>query len=153
MKIVIGADIVPTKSNAELFSAGDVKTLFGGAILDYLGSADFRIFNLEVPLCEGKGRKPIPKTGPSLIASPDSTVAMKKIGIDLLTLANNHIKDYGFDGVLDTVKALKKCGLSHVGVGSNVKEAALPYIIKNNGETIGVYACAENEFTNANLAI
>lgn len=149
MKIVIGADIVPTKSNADLFAAGDVKSLFGTVLLDYLGTVDFRVFNLEVPLCEGKERKPIPKTGPNLLAASDSTTAMKSIGIDLLTLANNHIKDYGFDGILDTVEALERCGISYVGTGTNVRAAAVPYIIKKNAETIGVYACTENEFTNA----
>lgn len=49
MSIVIGADLVPTKSNVELFEKGDIDTLIGSELKDIILNADYRIFNLEIP--------------------------------------------------------------------------------------------------------
>ena len=68
MSILIGADIVPTKSNYELFENADVNSLIGSELVDVLAGADFRIFNLEVPLADAS--TPIEKGGHNMIA-PD----------------------------------------------------------------------------------
>ena len=52
MFIIIGADIVPTKSNEELFKNGDVDGLVGKELKNILETAAYRIFNLEVPLTD-----------------------------------------------------------------------------------------------------
>lgn len=52
MKILIGADLVPTQSNVDLFKSGDAETLVGAQLLELLRDADYRIFNLEVPLAD-----------------------------------------------------------------------------------------------------
>lgn len=66
MNILIGADLVPTNSNVDIFASGDVKTLLGEELNSILRNADYRIFNLEVPLTDQE--QPIPKCGPNLIA-------------------------------------------------------------------------------------
>ena len=66
MNSIIGADIVPTNSNIDLFSFGDVQTLLGKELIEIIQNADYRIFNLEVPLTDLE--QPIPKCGPNLIA-------------------------------------------------------------------------------------
>ena len=48
MNIIIGADLVPTESNIELFEKGDIDTLIGRELKDIIHNADYRIFNLEV---------------------------------------------------------------------------------------------------------
>ena len=53
MKILISADLVPTKSNKELFISADAKALVGEEMFSALKSADYRIFNLEIPLADG----------------------------------------------------------------------------------------------------
>lgn len=72
MKIIIGADLVPTESNYKYFEAGDVDKLIGKDLSEKLQAADFTIFNLEVPLTDTAS--PIDKCGPNLIA-PTSTIA------------------------------------------------------------------------------
>lgn len=47
MKIIIGGDLVPTKSNYELFEKADVSELFWEKIINELKTADIRMFNLE----------------------------------------------------------------------------------------------------------
>ena len=52
MKIIIGADVVPTESNKELFYRGDIRRLIGEDLIKILSEADFTAFNLEVPLTD-----------------------------------------------------------------------------------------------------
>ena len=129
MYIVIGADIVPTNSNMELFINGDARALIGCELLDVLKGAAYRIFNLEIPLTDTE--KPIIKQGPNLIA-PSSTVnGYRAMGIDLLTLANNHILDQDVDGLNKTVEALDNAGINHLGADNNLEAASKPYIFNS----------------------
>lgn len=145
MNIIIGADLVPTKSNIELFEKGDINTLLGSDLIDIIHSADYRIFNLEIPLVNESS--PIKKCGPNLIASTKCISAYKAMKIDLLTLANNHILDQGSKGLESSISTLKQAGISYAGVGNSIKEASRPKIISCEGKKIGVYACVEHEFT------
>lgn len=145
MSIVIGADLVPTKSNVELFEKGDIDTLIGSELKDIILNADYRIFNLEIPLTDESN--PIKKCGPNLIASTTCISAYQTMNIDLLTLANNHILDQGKKGLDSSIETLKKAGISYVGVGDSIKDASKPKIISCNGKKIGIYACVEHEFT------
>ena len=145
MSIIIGADIVPTRSNFDLFEKGDALELVGQELLDILNKADFRIFNLEVPLTDTE--KPIPKCGPDLIAPRNAVNGLKALGVDLFTLANNHILDQDVQGLDSTIQALDEVSIAYLGVGKTPDEAAKPYIFENNGKKIGVYACAEHEFS------
>ncbi len=145
MKIIIGADIVPTESNYELFAEGQVENLLDNKLIEILNSADYRIFNLEVPLTDEKNE--IPKCGPNLIAPKNAINGIKNIGADLLALANNHIMDQSQKGLFDTISVLKENNIAYVGAGKNLSEAKEPYIIEKDGKKVGVYACAEHEFS------
>ena len=145
MNILIGADVVPTNSNTDLFISGDVHGLLGDMLFNILHRADYRIFNLEVPLTDRE--KPIPKCGPNLIAPTKCVAGYKAMQVDLLTLANNHILDQDQQGLACTCEALDSAGIAYTGVGQTPEEAAKPYIFECDGKRIGVYACAEHEFS------
>jgi poly-gamma-glutamate synthesis protein (capsule biosynthesis protein) len=145
MSIIIGADIVPTESNRAMFATGDAAQLFGTELSEILKIADYRIFNLEVPLVDQAS--PIAKYGPSLIAPTDCINGLKAMGIDLLTLANNHIMDQGVEGLKSSVRMLEQVGISHVGTADHLQKAAEPFYFTAKGKRYGVYACAEHEFS------
>ena len=148
MRVIIGADLVPTKTNIEYFAESNLDVLFGEKLLDIIQSADFRVFNLEVPLTDTVS--PIKKCGPNLVAPVKTVNTYKSLNIDLLTLANNHILDQGVQGGLSTINALKENDINYIGAGENLSEATKPYIIEDNDKKIGFYACAEHEFSIAN---
>ena len=52
MQLIIGGDLVPTQSNIDLFSNGDVNALFGEELLSLWNAADLHILNLEVPITD-----------------------------------------------------------------------------------------------------
>lgn len=144
MSILIGADFVPTKNNIELFNAGDAVGLVGNELLRVLKDADFRIFNLEVPLTDISS--PIEKCGPNLIAPTSTINGYKSIGVNFVTLANNHILDQGSQGIISTCETLKNNGISYCGVGT-LADASKPFIFAFGNKRVGVYVCAEHEFS------
>lgn len=145
MKIMIGADLVPTKRNMELFAKANTEELLGKVLKDVLDSADYRIFNLETPLVDVA--TPIAKCGPCLRADTATVAGIKEFGTDFLTLANNHIMDQGNQGLYSTTQALQNAGIAYAGIGDTLAEASAPHVVTVEGITIGIYCCAEHEFT------
>lgn len=143
--VLIGADIVPTNSNSKLFINGDVKALIGENLKKVLDAASYRIFNLEIPLVDQ--RTPIIKEGPNLIATVNTIEGFRALGVNLLTLANNHILDQGIQGLESTMKTLNQNKISYLGVGENLDDASKPFVFSFNRKKIGVYACVEHEFS------
>lgn len=145
MRIIIGADLVPTTSNYNLFEKGDIETLIGNDLIDELYHADYRIFNLETPLTDKV--TPIVKCGPNFQTPLSMIRGMMKINPCFFSLANNHILDQGEQGVINTIKCLEENKIGYGGVGENLKEASKPYFFERKGIKAGVYCCAEHEFS------
>lgn len=148
MKIMIGADLVPTNSNEMQFNNGNRLALVGEDLHNLLKQVDCRVFNLEVPLTDVVA--PIDKCGPNLIAPTSAIAGIKAIGADLFTLANNHIMDQGEQGLFSTFQTLQENGIAYVGAGETLQTAQKPFILERDGHRIGIYACAEHEFSIAN---
>jgi poly-gamma-glutamate synthesis protein (capsule biosynthesis protein) len=145
ISILIGGDLGPTKSNYSHFSSGTIEEIIDQNLLDILMSADIRIFNLEVPLIQKNN--PIKKDGPVLSAPVSTIQGIKKLDPTLFTLANNHIMDHGKEGLLSTIEQLSQQRIEYVGAGENLSVASRPLILDKQGHRIGLYACAEHEFS------
>lgn len=150
MNVLIGADIVPTASNHASFAEGNAEALVGAQLCEILQKADCRIFNLEVPLTDLC--TPITKCGPALIAPADTVAGYRALGVDCLAVANNHIMDQGTQGFHSTMKQLESSGICSVGAGKNLEEAIKPFIFTVEDKKLGVYACAEHEFSIAEIS-
>lgn len=114
-RILIGGDLLPSGNNIPLFEHGDIQALFGEEICQLFAAADFSIINLEGPLTDSEIRKK--KAGPAIKAPKACVQGIKALGITGVALANNHITDYGQSGYEDTLDALNKAGIQHVGSG------------------------------------
>lgn len=145
MSIIIGADIVPSASNKNLFVNGDIASLVGNDLINVLRDSDLRVFNLETPLTDVVA--PIEKCGPALRADSATVNGLKKLGVDLVTLANNHIMDQGVPGLESTITLLNVNKIDYIGAGKNLAEAKKSFITQVNEKKIGFYACAEHEFS------
>jgi len=145
VKVLIGADIAPTRSNYKYFQNADVEYLIGTELIDIFREHCFRLLNLETPLTDTAS--PILKSGQNFYAPTNTIEAIKLMNPSLLTLANNHILDQGVQGINSTIEILNKNSIHHVGVGKNLTNAVIPYILEKDGIKIGVYACAEHEFS------
>ena len=89
----------------------------------YLKSADFVFGNLESPITLG----PIVPTGSfTFHADPGAEAALAAANFKVLSLANNHLPNYGAVGIADTIKYLNEAGIAYTGAGQNLVEASLP---------------------------
>ena len=145
MKIIIGADLVPTDINYEEFEKGNVAALADEKILTALKMADYRIFNCEFALTDKD--TPIRKSGPNIKAPTATVNGIKALGVDLLGISNNHILDHGYEGFVSTIKTLDDAQIAHVGGGFSKEEAKKTYYFEKDGIKVGVFACCEHEFS------
>lgn len=145
MKILIGADIVPTKNNKKLFENGEKEELIGKDLIQIMNKASYIIMNLEVPLIDNEA--PIKKCGPNLIAGTDTIKGLKLINPCFYTLANNHILDQGEEGLKSTCKILDDNNIAYAGVGKNINKMKKFHIEEIGNIRLGIYCCAEHEFS------
>lgn len=68
---------------------------------------------------------------------PEKVSLFQEMGIDIVTLANNHALDFGTDALMDTCAALEGAGIRRVGAGANLDEAKKPVIMDIKGKKIG----------------
>jgi hypothetical protein len=104
--------------------------------------ADLRLGNLESPAAAG------PAVAPSklvLRGAPGTPAALAAAGIDCVALANNHMMDFGPEGLRQTRAALGAAGIAHTGAGEDAAEAAAPAILQRNAQTVGVLAFCDVE--------
>jgi poly-gamma-glutamate synthesis protein (capsule biosynthesis protein) len=143
--VIIGGDIAPTVSNFEMFSNGSIDELVGAGLKAVLETKDIRIFNLEVPLYDGHAA--IDKTWRYLVSAIVRNAGNKASDSFFTNLGKNHIMDHGIPGYESTIQILCDSNIPFVGAGKNLYSAACPYIFEKHGKKIGIYACAEHEFS------
>lgn len=73
---------------------------------------------------------------------PSRVSMMNEIGVDIVTIANNHTLDYGTDALLDTCTALDGAGIRYVGAGPNMERAKQLQTMEVKGKTIGFLAAS-----------
>ena len=142
--VLIGGDVCPTSADAPCFVDGDASTLFGD-LLEEFRKADLFAVNLECPLTDESS--PIAKRGPTLRAPSRCVAAIKKAGIGVLNLANNHILDHGPTGLESTLRVVEAAGIATVGAGRNRDEARRILIRSVGGIRVGILGVAEHEFS------
>jgi hypothetical protein len=114
------------------------------ALLDYIIKMDAFFVNLEAPFTDEVKKRT--KAGSNLKVPEQGANLLKKLNVYGVSLANNHIFDYGEKGVHDTLKVLNNKSLKHWGVGCNKKNACEPFIVDCNRINIAIVSFAEHEF-------
>jgi poly-gamma-glutamate synthesis protein (capsule biosynthesis protein) len=99
---------------------------------------DFRIFNLETAVT-GRG-EPWPGKGIHYRMHPANLPCLAAARPDCCVLANNHMLDWGYDGLADTLDALSKGGLPVAGAGRDVRAASQPARLERHGRRLWVFA-------------
>ena len=104
-------------------------------------AADVSVANLEIPLSD-QGY-PHPTKGIIFRCSPENISGLLYGGIDVVSLANNHILDYMEPAMIQTQNVLNEAGILHSGSGMNSYEAYLPAIKSIKGEVIAFLASSD----------
>lgn len=96
-------------------------------VRDYIGRGDFRFCNLETTLNrEGECYASQYSGGTWLRADPEILEDIRAYGFNVLSFNNNHTMDYGYNGLLKTLEAVRNYGFVNSGVGENLSRAAAP---------------------------
>lgn len=112
----------------------------------YIESVDFVVPNLECPLADRKKHKPIKKSGPNHIYDQENITFLKAMNTYAVTIANNHIGDYGEGAIKDTFDLLRDNDIFYAGAGENIGEAYKALHIEKEGICVSVISVCENEF-------
>jgi len=144
LKILITGDFYTGNRIESLIEKNKFHRIFND-FLPIIKNQDISITNLESPITLSTST--IEKTGPSLKALPGTAEALKFAEFKAVTLANNHIMDYGELGLGDTIKALDKNDLKYFGAGMNKAKASQPLTYSSKNQTIALISIAENEWS------
>lgn len=78
-------------------------------------------------------------------AKPSRVEILNQLGVDIVTLANNHVYDYGKQAFLDTMDTLKNENIKYFGAGKNLKEAMSPVYVEIQGKKIAYVGASRAE--------
>ena len=144
MKILIAGDYSPRDRVSKRIDNGE--PVMSDAVVREIKSVDYALVNFECAVADST-MKPIPKCGPHLGCAEKDVVVLREAGFNCVTLANNHFRDYGSEGVKRTTELLDKAGIDHVGGGNNIEEAAAILYKQIKGENVAFINVCENEFS------
>ena len=103
-------------------------------IVKIMTESDIMIANNEFTI-SNRGEK-MPGKYYTFRASPNRLSIYTEMGVDLLTLANNHVYDFGTTAFNDTIDYLNEFNIPYIGAGKNIDEAKRPYYFIINGYKI-----------------
>ena len=131
------ADEVPPSGPITIAVAGDslltrpidLRDAGVAAVRDVVSGATLAFANLNANILE----EPPPAGGAGAVswpfARPRDAAALRELGVDVVSLANDHATDYGADGLASTRRALGRAGLLDVGAGPDLAAARRPLFI------------------------
>ena len=146
VKLLIAGDFCMYNRMQHLYCNEIVASM--SSVIPYIEDSDYSILNLECSVFNGNF-KPIVKCGANLHNSPESIKAIKKLGFNGVTLANNHFADFGTEAVCETISFLEKLHVDYYGGGRNLREASQIKYIEINNKTIAIINYCEHEYTYA----
>ena len=110
---------------------GGISGILGDKMLKIMTSSDVMIANSEFTV-SSRGAK-IPNKMYTFRAKKERLSIYDEMGVDMVTLANNHVYDYGADAFLDMLDAFNEYKIPHIGAGHNSEEAKKPFYFIING--------------------
>jgi poly-gamma-glutamate capsule biosynthesis protein CapA/YwtB (metallophosphatase superfamily) len=144
MNIALAGDTMLGRRVAETIGADGPDGLLADDVVELTRAADLFVLNLECCISERGTRWPDPRKPFFFRAPPAATEVLTRLGVDCVTLANNHALDFGPEALLDTLEHLSSAGIAAVGAGSNVEEARRPAILEADGFRLAVLGCSDH---------
>lgn len=122
-----------------LYTSEGISGLLSETCVKELTSADFTMGNHEFAFStrgEPAQKEYVFREDPSLVS------VLTDMGMDIVSLANNHALDYGRDALLDTIETLKGAKIEYVGAGASYNEAKALKKAEVKGKTLGFLAAS-----------
>lgn len=147
MNIIVTGDLYLTEPNIKSININGLHKSFSEELCTVIQKADFSITNYESAVHISDKLKGISKTGPVLSTSPDAMKIVREMGFDCVTLANNHIRDLGGQGIENALEVAQQNGIETVGAARTKEAAQRPLYIEIDGVKLAIINFCENEFS------
>jgi poly-gamma-glutamate synthesis protein (capsule biosynthesis protein) len=121
---------------------GDLTQCVDTSLLQKMDAADLFMLNHEYSISSRGSRLDKYYT---FRADPSRMSILKQMSVDIVSLANNHVYDYGYDAFVDTISLLDEAGIRHVGAGMNQSEAEKVEYFEIKGIRIGIVSASRAE--------
>lgn len=144
MKVLVAGDFVPHGRVATQIDSGDYSCL--NMVKPFADEADYTILNFECPIAS-RNINPIKKTGPALHCTEKAMECIVQAGFKCVTLANNHFRDFGQEGVDYTIDVCEKYRIDYVGGGKTLADAQRVHYKKIAGQCLAIINVCEHEWS------
>ena len=147
VRLVLGGDVLLDDEYAMMATyrskGSSLENAFSQDLITYMRSADVFVVNNEFTFTD----RGTPTQGKKFTfrAKPSDVSFYYEMGVDVVSLANNHAYDYGEISLLDTMDTLEGADIAYVGAGKNLEEAMQPYYFVANGMKIALIAATQIE--------
>lgn len=111
-------------------------------MVELIRGCDIAFTNTEVTMSRFRGSPVVESGGADLSVDPRCALDLRRIGFNCTAFANNHTLNYGEEGVLLTLDALREADLVCAGAGANLGEARLPAYLDTKNGRLGLVGCA-----------
>ncbi|MCI8598176.1 MAG: CapA family protein [Lachnospiraceae bacterium] len=135
IRLLFAGDLYLTEILQDKYRRAGIQAAATEELLAFLHDADLFILNQEFPF--GTTGEAMEEKEYTFRVSPDLVSVPVELGVDLVTLANNHILDFGRGPLTETLEALDEAGIAHVGGGENLEEAKALKTFEIQGKILG----------------
>ncbi|HEX2090587.1 MAG TPA: CapA family protein [Actinomycetota bacterium] len=142
--VALAGDTMLGRGVAERLEAGPLDSLVAPEVVASIAEADLFVLNLECCISD-RGRPWVRPGKPFFFRAPPEAVQfLTYLGVDCVTLANNHALDFGHEALLDTVALLDDAGIAHVGAGADLDRARRPAVLNAHGFRMTVLGISDH---------
>jgi poly-gamma-glutamate synthesis protein (capsule biosynthesis protein) len=142
--LALAGDTMLGRGVGERLRSASPDSLIDPGVVAFAARADLFVLNLECCISERGERWPAPSKPFFFRAPPAAVDLLSHLGVDAVTLANNHALDFGEEGLADTVAALDASGIAHVGAGPDEETARASAILDAHGVRLEVIGLADH---------
>jgi poly-gamma-glutamate capsule biosynthesis protein CapA/YwtB (metallophosphatase superfamily) len=144
LRLALAGDTMLGRGVAERLRTDSRAPLVAPEVAEAVASADLFVLNLECCISERGERVADPDKQFFFRAPPVAAERLAELGVDAVTLANNHALDYGPVALLDTLDHLDRAGIAHVGAGADADAARAPATITAGAGRLRVVAASDH---------
>jgi poly-gamma-glutamate capsule biosynthesis protein CapA/YwtB (metallophosphatase superfamily) len=142
--VALAGDTMLGRGVARALATTPPAALVAPEVVAALDQADLVVLNLECCISD-RGRPWEAPGKPFFFRAPPRAVELLVLlGVDCVTLANNHALDYGLDALADTLEHLVDAGIAVVGAGPDLSRARRPAVLAAGGLRVGVVGVTDH---------
>lgn len=140
VNLVFSGDILLSSYVLNNYENSGISGVLSERLQNEMKNADFTMVNEEFPF-SARGIKAQDKQF-TFRVDPSYVKILQEMGIDAVTLANNHALDYGTEALTDTFQTLEDAGIAYVGAGDSKERASQAHVAEIGGKKIGFLAAS-----------